>query len=138
MSLKDRNFESELQFRTSRSGGKGGQNVNKTETKVELIFRVADSAVLNEKEKQLVLARWQNRINAEGEFLLSSSEDRSQLGNKEKVIAKFYKMLQKALTPEKKRIATKVPKEIKETILKKKKDHGKKKADRSLKTRDFL
>lgn len=138
MNLKERNFESELQFRTSRSGGKGGQNVNKTETKVELIFNVVQSAVLNEAEKELVMQHLQNRINAEGELLLSSSAERSQAANKEKVISRFYSLLQKAFKPVKKRVATKVPKDIKETILKKKKEHGKKKADRSLKTRDFL
>lgn len=138
MNLKERNFESELQFRTSRSGGKGGQNVNKTETKVELIFDLLHSNILNDEEKEMVLKRWKNRVNAAGEFLICSSAERSQAANKEKTVSKFYAMMEKALTPEKKRIATKVPKDIKETILKKKKEHGKKKADRRLNTRDFL
>src|SRR4051812_26586095 len=113
MSIKDRNFESELTFRTSRSGGAGGQHVNKTETKVELIFDVNASAVLSPEEKEKLHHKWSNRINEEGEFKLSSSQHRSQGANKEHVIKKFNVMLEKAFTKEKKRIPTKMPKQIK-------------------------
>lgn len=138
MNLKDRNIESELQFRTSRSGGKGGQNVNKTETKVELVFDLLHSNVLSDTEKEKIQKRWKNRINTEGEFSICSSAERSQAGNKKKVLDKFYVMLEKALEPEKERIATKMPAAIKEQIRKNKKRQSDKKGDRRMKTRDFL
>lgn len=138
MNLKQRNLEAELQFRTSRSGGKGGQNVNKTETKVELVFDLLHSAVLTDAEKEKIQKRWKNRVNAEGEFAICSSAERSQAGNKKKVIDKFYTMLEKALEPEKQRIATHMPKSVKEQILKHKKRQSDKKGERRLKTRDFL
>lgn len=136
--LKGRNFESEFTFRTSRSGGKGGQHVNKTETRVELIFDVPGSQILTEEEKGLLMKRWPNRINDAGELLICSSAGRSQAMNKDKVIEKFYDKLEKAFTPEKKRIATKVPKAVKEKIRKNKKQKGEKKTLRGFKTRDFL
>jgi ribosome-associated protein len=138
MNLKNRNFESEFEFRTSRSGGAGGQHVNKTETRVELIFDVHGSNVLSEEEKERFAKKWPNRINEEGHFSICSSQHRSQSSNKEHVIKKFYEMLEKALQKEKKRVPTKIPKAIKENIRKKKKQHSEKKGDRKLKTRDFL
>lgn len=136
--LKNRNFESEFVFRTSRSGGKGGQHVNKTETKVELIFDVVRSQRLTEEEKQLVIKRCKNSINDAGELRISSNSMRSQAMNKSKVIEKFYDKIEKALTVQKKRIATQMPEEVREKILKNKKRKSEKKAQRSLRTRDFL
>lgn len=138
MNLKNRNLESEMTFRTSRSGGAGGQHVNKTETKVELLFDVHKSAILTEAEKEKFANKWVNRINDDGIFSMCSSQHRSQGANKEHVIAKFYTMLQKAFEPEKKRIPTKVPTAVKEDIRKNKRLHSQKKGERKLRTRDFL
>jgi ribosome-associated protein len=138
MNLKDRKFESEFKFRTSRSSGAGGQHVNTTETKVELVFDVDASAFLNAEEKEKFTKKWSNRINDEGEFKISSSQHRSQSSNKEHVIKKFYLMLEKAMKREKKRIATKVPAAVKADILKNKKLHSKKKADRKFSKKDLI
>jgi ribosome-associated protein len=136
--LKDRPFDREFEFRTSRSGGKGGQHVNKTETKVELIFHVAKSQLLSTEEKGVVLNKLSSRINEAGELLLGSSQHRSQLANKEHVVKKFYALLEKALVKEKKRIPTKVPAAIKQDVLAKKKQNSEKKSRRSMRTRDFI
>ena len=138
MSANNRKFESEFSFKTSRSSGAGGQHVNTTETKVELSFLIQDSIVLTEEEKEKFTAKWKNRINDDGEFKICSSQHRSQAANKEHVIKKFYKMLATALLKEKKRIATKKPKAVKEKILKIKKRNSEKKTDRGKRTRDFM
>jgi ribosome-associated protein len=138
MKGEERSFESEFRFTTSRSGGAGGQHVNKAETKVELIFDVEGSALLSEEEKAKLQKKWPNRINQDGEFRICSSQHRSQSANKEHVVKKFYLMLEKALRKEKKRIPTQIPGEIKETLRKKKEQHSKKKEGRKMKTRDFL
>jgi len=116
-----RDFSKEFTFKTSRSSGPGGQNVNKTETKVELIFDVRNSMLLSEQEKELVVKNLATRIHDDGMFHLSRSTDRSQLRNKERVIEKFYELLEKALTPKKKRIPVKVSKAQKEARIKSKK-----------------
>lgn len=136
--MEKRKFEPEFTFRTSRSRGAGGQHVNTTETKVELVFDIDRSALLNEQEKEKLLKKWPNRINEEGEFKICSSQHRSQSANKEHVIKKFYLMLEKALKKEKKRIATKVPREVKEAIRKKKEMHSQKKAGRKFNAKDFI
>lgn len=100
-------LNNELVFKTSRSGGKGGQNVNKTETKVQLQFAVSESTVLTAYEKQRIQLKLSNRINQEGALLLSSSETRSQLANKDIVINLFYELINAALFVQKKRKVSK-------------------------------
>ena len=104
--LQERIPENEFRFLTSRSRGPGGQNVNKVNTRVELRFSVERSSVLSDHEKELILISLRNRINAEGELLIASQSERTQLLNKRRVIARFYKLVSAALTEKPKRIAT--------------------------------
>lgn len=126
--MKD--FTKEFQFKTSRSGGPGGQNVNKTETKVELIFDVENSTLLSAEQKELVVKNLASRIADDGMLHLSRSSERSQLRNKERVIEKFYELLEKALTPKKKRLPVKPSKAQKEKRIKSKKLRGELKSGR--------
>ena len=118
---KERDFADEFVFSASRSGGPGGQNVNKVSTKVELRFNIGNSAHLNDAEKQLLSGKLSNKINSEGELILVSQSERSQLKNKEKVVEKFYLLLDKALTPKKKRLRTSPTRASKEKRLEGKK-----------------
>lgn len=100
-------LDKELKFKTSRSSGPGGQNVNKVESKVELYWNVMESYALSEDEKKLVFEKLAHRINNAGELILSSQTGRSQLRNKEEVIIRFYDLLNAALIKQKKRKPTK-------------------------------
>ena len=97
-------FTPEFQFQASRSGGAGGQNVNKVSTKVELRFNVLNSNLLDENQKILVQKKLKNQINSEGELIIVSQEERTQLRNKNTVIKKFKDLLKKALFIPKKRL----------------------------------
>ncbi|MES2448169.1 MAG: alternative ribosome rescue aminoacyl-tRNA hydrolase ArfB [Bacteroidota bacterium] len=102
----------ELTFKTSRSGGKGGQNVNKVSSKVELIFNPQNSLLFNDDEKVLLLKRLANRLDSEGNLHIVSQEDRSQLLNKQRTVIKLVKLLTQCLQVEKKRKPTKIPKAV--------------------------
>ena len=95
--LNQRDFSSELIFRTSRSSGSGGQNVNKVSTRVELIFYVATSQLLTPGEKELLASRLGKKIRNDGAIHMISQEERTQLGNKRKVVKRFLAYLEKAL-----------------------------------------
>jgi ribosome-associated protein len=105
--LKNRNLENEFIFSTSRSSGPGGQNVNKVSTKVELRMNLLLTNGFSEEEKELLFRKLKNKITKDGEIFLVSQSERSQLMNKITVIERFYDVVSKALTIQKKRASTK-------------------------------
>ena len=104
--MMNRDFIPEFEFITSRSGGPGGQNVNKVSSKVMLCFDIQKSALLSDSEKELIQNKLTNKINTAGILQIVSQKERTQLGNKELCIEKFYVLIEKALTIPKRRRKT--------------------------------
>ncbi len=125
--IGNRDFSSEFVFSASKSSGPGGQNVNKVNTKVELRFSVSESNLLSDYEKEILFKKLNAKLTAEGELIIVSQDDRSQIANKQNCIEKFYTLLTKALTPAKKRVASRPTRASKEKRLERKKLQSKKK-----------
>lgn len=120
----------ELSFRTSKSGGPGGQHVNKTETKVALMWDPGNSLALNKTEAQTLLHNLAGRIRKDGRLHMSCWKHRSQLQNKEEVTKRFLLLVKESIRPKKKRKATKPSRTSREARLKEKRLQGQKKRER--------
>ena len=128
--INSRDLSHELTFTASRSSGPGGQHVNKVSTKVELRFNIVNSSILSPEEKDLLLEKLAARITKDGELVVVSQSERTQLKNKEAAITRFYLLITKTLTPRKKRKPTQPPAAAGEKRLEEKRIRAEKKEHR--------
>lgn len=123
-------LQKETSYKASRSGGKGGQNINKVASKVELLFSVSNSALFSDEEKKLLNDKLHTRFNKDGLIQIICDEERSQYLNREKALERLIVLLTKALHKPKARKATKVSKAEKTARLEKKRINADKKQSR--------
>lgn len=128
--------ESELEITTSRSGGAGGQHVNKTDTRITVRWNVFSTAALTDDQKHRVVTNLKSQLTSDGDLIVHNSTTRSQLQNKELAFKNLAEVVRKALYVPKKRVATKVSKGVKEKRLASKARHSTIKKLRSKKTFD--
>lgn len=119
--------ESELEFRTARSGGPGGQGVNTTESKVELRWSIPESAALSDDQRRRLLDRLASRLTTDGVLLLTGSEHRSQHENRRAVLARFQAIVGEALEPPRPRRPTRPPRAYRRRRLEAKRRRAEKK-----------
>ncbi len=124
------NLDREVIYKTSRSSGPGGQNVNKVNTRVTLIFNVLQSECLSSFQKDKIYLKLNKRINTEGLLIIHCEQTRSQLKNKEIALKQLHLLISNALIPSKKRKATKPTKSSRLKRLKFKKQNAEKKQNR--------
>ena len=125
--------DGEVTFTASRSGGPGGENVNKVSSKVTLAFQPGGSAALSDDQKRRIAERLATRINNDGILQVVSQRTRSQEMNRADAVERFAELLRHALTPRRVRVKTRLPKGAKEQRLQEKKKHSVKKQTRSTK-----
>jgi len=130
-------FSSEIFFKTSRSGGNGGQNVNKVETMAEVLWLVKDSRFFTNEEKEVIQEKLKNKINKEGYLSVKSGKTRSQLENKQIALSRMEDLVAGSLIKPKKRKPTKPSKAAKEKRLDSKKKDAIKKEMRKPPTKDI-
>jgi ribosome-associated protein len=122
--------DAELETKASRSSGAGGQHVNKTSSRIEIIWSVRDSTVLSDEQKQMVQDRLASRVSSDGTLRVVASDTRSQKQNRERAEARLADLVRRALTPRKKRKPTRRPRRADEARLASKKLHSNKKRER--------
>ena len=130
MNLDKAALQKEISYKTSRSGGKGGQNVNKVSTKVELLFPITGSLLFTDEEKALLTEKLQTRFNKDGYVQVICDEERSQYLNKEIALERLIVLLTNALHKPKVRKPSKVSKAAKLARLGNKKIQSDKKENR--------
>lgn len=128
--------EIEVGFAASRSGGPGGQNVNKVSTKITLTFDVGASTALSEDQKRKIIGKLATRINKQGILQVVSQRTRSQELNRTDALSRFSELLRRALKPQRPRIETNVPNAAKRRRLEEKKRRSMTKGTRSGKAWD--
>lgn len=111
------NLISEVKFKTSRSGGAGGQHVNKVSTKVELDFDVEGSKILSDEQKEIIQQKLSARLTTDGILQIISQSERSQLRNKKVTLDKFQEIISACFVIQKKRRPSRVPRAVKEKRL---------------------
>jgi ribosome-associated protein len=121
---------SELEFRTSRSSGPGGQHVNKTSSRVEILWNIVHSVALNAEQRDLLLARLASRLSEDGAVRVVASDTRSQLRNRQTAERRLGELIARSLTVQKKRKPTRKPRAANEARLTEKKKHSDKKRNR--------